>query len=262
MGSGAGPGEAPARAPGAARRGRAAPADPCLPSGLPWHPLFWNLSRSPTGARYAGRLHLRRMRTVGQDGGARRRRRRARPGRGGHGPTGPTGPAGPAGPGGTGNRLGPLPARECRRQTACPAVTGVGGDGRGHGGRRRGASRPRGAAGGRLSSEVPRPGGSGRFDLHAAGGSGPAGRERRHRGDACRIRGSGLSRPAHIPPARLRSRRVLRRRERRLSRQRLAIRTALPGRDRGAARGRAPGRRPASARLAGDAGGVVARLRL
>ena len=52
---------------------------------------------------------------------------------------------------------------------------------------------------------------------------------------------------------------LLRRRRRRLRRQRLALRAAVPGRHRGPARRRAAGRRAASPRLAGHAGGGAAR---
>ena len=98
--------------------------------------------------------------------------------------------------------------------------------------------------------------------VQAAGGSGPARRERADRSLAGRVRGPRLSRPAHRPSARLRSRRLLRRRERRLPRQRLALRAAVPGCHRGPAVGRTSRRRAASPRLAGYAGGGAARLRV
>ena len=90
----------------------------------------------------------------------------------------------------------------------------------------------------------------------------PLGAGRRDRGQARRVRGSRLPRPPDRPPAGVRSRGLLRRRRRRLSRQRLALRPAVPRRARGAA-----GRRPAAGRappprLAVDAGGADARHRL
>ena len=77
-----------------------------------------------------------------------------------------------------------------------------------------------------------------------------------------RVRRSRLPRPAHRPSARLRPRGLLRRCSRRLRRQRLAVRAAVPRRDRGSAGRRAAGRRAAPPRLAGHAGRGAARLRL